>query len=478
MEAEAAEDILMTDSSIKTLLKAASGIIAGFIIAFQQPPDGLTVQGMQALGIVIGAIIWWVFTVVPEYITAMLMGTLFVLFKLLDFPQAFATFASSTMWLLMAALGLGAAVAKSGLLRRVALLIMSRFPLNFKGQVLGLLGVGLITAPFIPSNNAKVAMLAPLTRAISDAMGYKRKSQAAAGLFGAMFTGVTNMAPVFISASVLGFLVQGFLPPEVRAQFTFAYWVLCALPWAVVMSILNYVAIIWFYKPTREESLGSDYIKKRLQELEPMQGAERFTAAVILITFGLWATEALHGVSPAVVAMLSLCIIVGCGILAREDFRSEIPWDSLIFIGVTVNLSVVFATLEINSWVVSIFTPFIAHCADNIYLFIIVLAIVSYVVRVILVSQMAYMSVFLVFLVPLAVNVGINPWVVGFTIYATSNSWLFFFQNPPYITAFYAANGDLVEHSQTIKLCLAYMVIAVLGLCASVPLWRVLGLVP
>ncbi|MGB4304515.1 MAG: SLC13 family permease, partial [Syntrophomonadaceae bacterium] len=208
----------MTDSPIKTLLKAASGIIAGFIIAFQQPPDGLTVQGMQALGIVIGAIIWWVFTVVPEYITAMLMGTLFVLFKLLDFPQAFATFASSTMWLLMAALGLGAAVAKSGLLRRVALLIMSRFPLNFKGQVLGLLGVGLITAPFIPSNNAKVAMLAPLTRAISDAMGYKRKSQAAAGLFGAMFTGVTNVAPVFISASVLGFLVQGFLPPDVRAQ--------------------------------------------------------------------------------------------------------------------------------------------------------------------------------------------------------------------------------------------------------------------
>lgn len=463
---------------IKTFLKAAGGIAAGVILAVQQPPDGMTVQGMQALGIVVWAIIWWIFAVVPEYVTAMLMGILFVLFKLVEFDQAFATFAGSTIWLLMSALGLGAAVAKSGLLQRVALLVMNRFPLNFKGQVLGLLGVGLVTAPFIPSTNAKVAMLAPLTRAISDAMGYRRKSQAAAGLFGAMFTGVCNMAPVFISASVLGFVIQGFLPPEVRAQFTFAYWVLCALPWAVVMSVLNYLAIIWLYKPAQEDNLSSDYINQQVEELGPMGGQERFTAVVILITFGLWATEALHGLSPAVVAMLSLCTMVGRGVLTREDFRSRIPWDSLIFIGATINLSVVFETLEINSWVVSVFSPFIAHFAGSIYLFIVMLALVTYVVRVILVSQMAYISIFLVFLVPLAVNVGINPWVVGFILYATVNTWLFFFQNPIFLTAFYAANGDLVDHSQTIKLCLAYMVIAVVGLFVCVPLWQMLGLVP
>jgi DASS family divalent anion:Na+ symporter len=468
----------MQASSIKTLIKAASGIAAGAMVAFQQPPDGMTVQGMQALGIVVWAITWWVFAVLPEYVTAMLMGTFFVLFKLVDFDQAFATFAGSTMWLLMSALGLGAAAAKSGLLKRVALLVMSRFPLNFRGQILGLLGVGLVTAPFIPSTNAKVAMLAPLTRAISDAMGYRRKSQAAAGLFGAMFTGVCNMAPVFISASVLGFLIQGFLPPEVRAQFTFTYWVLCALPWTVVMSVLNYLAIIWLYKPDREDKLGSDFINQQITELGPMQGIERFTAVVILITFGLWSTEALHGITPAVVAMLSLCMMIGRGVLTREDFRSRIPWDSLIFIGATINLSVVFEVLEINNWVVSIFSPFISHFAGSIYLFIVVLALVTYVVRVILVSQMAYISIFLVFLVPLAVNVGINPWVVGFIIYATVNSWLFFFQNPIFLTAFYAANGDLVDHSQTIKLCLAYMVIAVMGLFASVPLWQILGLVP
>lgn len=463
---------------IKPILKAAVGIAAGLIIAAQQPPAGLTVEGMQALGIVTWAIIWWVFAVVPEYVTAMLMGTFFVLFKLVEFPQAFATFAGSTMWLLMSALGLGAAVAKSGLLKRAALSIMSWFPLNFKGQVLGLLGVGLVTAPFIPSTNAKVAMLAPLTKAISDAMGYERKSPPAAGLFGAMFTGVCNMAPVFLSASVIGFLIQGFLPLETRAQFTFAYWLLCALPWALIMSVLNYLAIIWLYKPAQEDRITSSYVQEQVRQLGPMGGNEKFTAAVILLTFGLWATEALHGISPTLVAMISLCVIIGGGVLTREDFRSDIPWDSLIFIGATINLSVVFSALQINDWVVSIFSPVIAHFAHSIYLFIIVLALVTYLVRVILVSQMAYISIFMVFLVPLAVNAGINPWVVGFIIYTTVNGWLFFFQNPIFLTAFYAANGDFVDHSQTIKLCLAYMVITVLGLFASVPLWQMLGLVP
>jgi len=468
----------MRTAQVKTILKAVVGIAVGLIIAVQKPPTGLTIEGMQALGIVAWAVTWWVLAVVPEYVTAMLMVTFFVLFKLVEFPQAFASFSGSTMWLLMSALGLGAAVAKSGLLQRAALLIMNRFPLHFKGQVLGLLGVGLVTAPFIPSTNAKVAMLAPLTKAISDAMGYERKSPAAAGLFGAMFTGVCNMAPLFISASAIGFLIQGLLPLETRNQFTFAYWLLCALPWTVVMSVLNYLAIIWLYKPAHEKHLSSDYIKQQLQQLGPMQGREKYTAAVVLLTFGLWATESLHGISPTVVAMISLCVLIGGGMMTREDFRSSIPWDSLIFIGATISLSVVFAALDINSWVVSIFSPVIAHFAGNIYLFIIVLALVTYVVRVILVSQMAYISIFLVFLVPLAVNVGINPWVVGFILYTTVNGWLFFFQNPIFLTAFYAANGDFIDHSQTIKLCLAYMVIAVLGLFASVPLWQVLGLVP
>ncbi len=42
----------MKTELIMTILKAAAGIALGLIIAVQKPPVGMTVEGMQALGIV------------------------------------------------------------------------------------------------------------------------------------------------------------------------------------------------------------------------------------------------------------------------------------------------------------------------------------------------------------------------------------------------------------------------------------------
>jgi DASS family divalent anion:Na+ symporter len=98
----------------------------------------------------------------------------------------------------------------------------------------------------------------------------------------------------------------------------------------------------------------------------------------------------------------------GSGILTREDFRREIPGFPHI-IGATINLSIVFNILKINDWLVSIFSPFIAHFSGNIYLLILVQALVTYAVRIVIVSQMAYISIFMVFLVPLAVKAGSIP---------------------------------------------------------------------
>jgi hypothetical protein len=74
-------------------------------------------------------------------------------------------------------------------------------------------------------------------------MGYERKSMPAAGLFGAMFTRVCNMGP-YSSVLPYGLSSAGLFTSQVRSQFNIPYWLLCALPWGIVMSILNYLAIV------------------------------------------------------------------------------------------------------------------------------------------------------------------------------------------------------------------------------------------
>jgi DASS family divalent anion:Na+ symporter len=57
------------------------------------------------------------------------------------------------------------------------------------------------------------------------------------------------------------------------------------------------------------------------------------------------------------------------------------------------------------------------------------------------------------------------------------NTWTVFYQNAPYVTAYYAVGGDMVNHGQIAKLSVAYMVISIIGLLICVPFWQLMGLI-
>ena len=148
----------MTDAKKANWVKiigAFVGIIAGIAIANAPVPSGLTVKAMWGMGIFAWAVVWWMADVVSDYATTLMMLSAFALFKVVPFNTAFASFHSTTIWLIVGALAYGAAATKSGLLKRVALLAMSKFPLTFRGQAASLFSAGLILTPFIPHSDCK-----------------------------------------------------------------------------------------------------------------------------------------------------------------------------------------------------------------------------------------------------------------------------------------------------------------------------------
>ena len=54
---------------------------------------------------------------------------------------------------------LGAAVAHSGLLKRLTLLVMKAFPGTYLGQLLGITISGVVISPLIPSGTARLALV-------------------------------------------------------------------------------------------------------------------------------------------------------------------------------------------------------------------------------------------------------------------------------------------------------------------------------
>jgi len=470
-----------TKSSRQAIQRVAGGllgIIIGVIIARNSPPNGLTVQAMSGMGIFACAVVWWIADVLPDYVTGILMCTAWVFFEVVPFPKAFAAFSGDTVWLLVGALGIGLAVTKSGLLNRTSLFLMSKFPPNFKGQTLALLFAGNIIAPLIPSTTAKVAIVAPFAQAISDHLGFSRKSRGAGGLFAAMYMGFGATGPVFLSASFIGYTLKGSLPLAYQAQITWMNWFAAACVYGIILFIGSYFAIQFLYQPDEESQMERGYIRTELAKLGPIKRNEKIVMGVLVISLLMWMTEKTHGIAAALVALVALCVLLAFEIFDRTDFKSGIGWDSVIFIGSIIGLATVLPALQIDKWIATMLGSTITPLLSNVYLFVIAGAIMTYLLRFVIVSMTAIVSIFTVLLAPFALNAGVNPWVTGFIVFASAQVFNIAYQNSGYLAGFYATGGEMVNHRQMAKMSIAYMIISCIGLLACVPIWRIMHLIP
>ena len=244
---------------IKLGCAAAGALVAAVLIA-TCPIPGLSYRATAVLGILIMAIVWWITGVLPEFVTAVVMAVLFVVIAGISVGATFSTFASSTWWLLLSAFTLGVGMKTSGLMRRIALAIVRKFPRTFRCQVIAQLVTGTVLGPLIPSLAVKGAMLAPLAMSIGDELGYERQGKRATGLFAAMLVGIRTVAPTIVSASVTGYALMATLPADVQEQFNMASWFVAALPWLVVVLALNYLLIMGMYGRGEKAGSGSETV--------------------------------------------------------------------------------------------------------------------------------------------------------------------------------------------------------------------------
>ena len=153
------EGMQMSNELRKKLLCETFAVVVGLIIVLLPVPNGLEKEAMWTLALLAWAIINWMTNAIPDFVCIFIMCCSWVLLGIVPFSTAFESFSGSTVWLLIAAMGIGAAVTRSGLLARAALWIMKICPPTFKGQVLALLGSGVLIGPFIPSTIAKVSIV-------------------------------------------------------------------------------------------------------------------------------------------------------------------------------------------------------------------------------------------------------------------------------------------------------------------------------
>ena len=430
-------------------------------------------SAMMVLGTVFLAIFWWAGTVISDWMVALLIQCLWILMKITNVSGAFSSYTNATVWLFIGVFCITTAVNRTGLIKRIALGLMQKFSSTFCGQVLALLIAGLLCTPLIPSATAKVILGAVLACSIADAMEYPKESPGRYGLFIAALVGFAFLCPAFKTAGTNGYAMLGVLPQELQNRATFTYWLLCMLPWLVIVATGMFLFIIVFYRPGEKRKITKEYIGNKLEEMGPLSMDEKKISVILGVCLLFWIFEGVLKIDSATV---SLCGALACFLLKLLDPRelsAAVPWTLIVFLGGALNIGTMMKEVGINAWLQELLLP-VFSWINNPYLLILLIVVTIILLRFVLISLMATITLTMTILVPILLEVGIQPFGIGFVIYASMLCWFTPYQNLVFIPAFNSMQRT-ISHKGTIKACLAYEALSLAAFLLSVPYWKWLG---
>ncbi len=374
-----------------TVMRPLSVRIAGLALALGAPvalwsvdaPSGLARDGWHVALIVLAAGVAWLFEPVPDFIVTLAMATAWGMLGLVTLPLAFAGFASSSWALAVGALALAAAMARSGLLFRIALFVLRALPRTHAGQLVGLLAGGVLVTPLVPLGIARVATVAPLAREIAHALGYPAQSRARAALAFAGLVGYGSLSSVFLTGLAMNFFVVDLLPPADRARFGWLAWLAAAAPVGAVILAGALVVLFLLFRPEVAPKVTTDLLLQQQRILGPPSSRELATiAAVGVLLLGLVAQPVLN-IDAAWLALASLALAVAGGVLDRERFRSSIDWGFLLLFGVLLGTGGVLRSAGVDRWIATSLVP-AAHAVGDPGLLLVLLAVFVVACRLVL----------------------------------------------------------------------------------------------
>jgi di/tricarboxylate transporter len=463
--------------------RAAGGVLALLIVAgvwATPPPAGLPLAGWRALGTLAALVPLLAVGALPEGVLALLVPAVWVVGGVASPRAALSGFASPSWVLVVSVLAVGAAIASCGLLYRLALWLVARTPGRFVGHAVALMGAGVLVGPAVPNATGRVTLIAPALTELSDALGYAPRSRPAAGLAMAALIGFGQMAAVFLTSSTTAVLVFAVLPPDVRRDLTWLSWAAYAAPPNVLLLAGLVAAVVWLYRPrgatapdatARTGALG---LQRAL--LGPPTREER-TALVVAGALVLgFALQPLHHVDPAWVAALALGAFAATRVLTADTLRA-VNWSFALFFGTLASLSEVLASGQVDRWLGGLAASALGGVVQSPLLFVGVLTLLCFALNLVLRWQ-AVAPLVTIALTPVAQGAGISPLVVGIVAVMACNGFFLPYQSTAYLALYHGTEGKLFTHAQARRVALAYGALTLLAVCASVPAWRLLGLLP
>ena len=455
---------------------AALALAGGWLLP---APSGLSLSGWHAVAILVAIVPMLALGSLPEGILALGMAALWVVGGVAPVHVALAGFASASWVLVVGVLVIGAAVAATGLLYRIALWTVTHGGAGFMRQALSLSLAGVLMGPAVPNATSRVALVAPVVSELVEALGYAPMSRRGIGLAMAALIGFGQMGAVFLTSSTTAVLVYALLPKSGGVEVNWLSWAYYAAPTSIILLAGLIGAIVFFYRGRAgDESRGgrrADALALQRAILGPPSRNEIVAFAIGAAVLVGFVTQPLHGIDPAWISVAALLVMAATGILTVDTLRT-VNWNFALMFGTIAGIAAVFRATEADRWLSHVVAGAIGGLGDQPVLFVAALTLLCFAISLLLRWQAAAPLVTIA-IGPVAAEAGIDTLVVGLVAVIACAGFFLPYQSTTYLAMYHGVGGKLFTHAQARPIAIAYGVVTLVALCASVPVWRAMGLI-
>ena len=309
------------------LLKRAAPFAIAIGIWFAPVPAGLTAPAWHLFAVFIAAIACVLIGSFPLLTASMIAVAAVVLSGTITPAQAFSGFANVSVLLVVIAFIVAQAVVKSGLGRRISLLMVSRFGGSPLGLAYSIVLTDAAIAPAFPSNTARGGVLFPIVLSVAKGAGSEPDSPEGRRLGGyLMFCAMASLAV----SSALWMTATSCNPIGVQIaqkagiEIGFARWLLASSVPSLTAILMLPLLVSKIYSPgvgaTPEAPAAA---RKELAGMGAMSRDEWITAMTFVVMVGGWVFGSALNLNGTAVAFMGFGVLLVAGVLTLEDIAKQ-----------------------------------------------------------------------------------------------------------------------------------------------------------
>jgi len=389
--------------------------------------EGLSDEGRDILAATSWIGVWWVFEVLPIAVTALLPILLFPLLDAVALGDTTASYGHKYVFLYLGGFILAMAIEKWNLHKRIALQIIKTIGTNMYTIVLGFMVATAFLSMWI-SNTATTVMVLPM--AISIVKQLKDNPETPEDE-NKVFSKLLMLAIAYAAsiggiATLIGtppnLVFAGFVQKTYGVDISFWQWMKFGLPVSSVLLVLAWLYLTRIAYPLGKARFpgGKKEINRLLAELGPLGKEEKLVLLVFVLTAFCWITRSfllqkfIPNIDDTIIAIGSAIVLFiipanrsGDPLIKWKE-AVQIPWGIILLFGGGMAIAKGFQETGLANYLGGQMTFF-----EGLPLFVLLLLVITCVNFLTEVtSNLATTAMMLPVLAPLALTLGINPYLL------------------------------------------------------------------